>query len=79
MGAKQFFRNRQCLFDAALQLVGLAALCLRACILMNIGGLGTRVFDPNPLERTDGIVNDFTIGDVQIALVVSRQAHLAFD
>ncbi|OEH77021.1 hypothetical protein cyc_01887 [Cyclospora cayetanensis] len=84
LGLRRFLRDQQCLFDTALQLVGLAALALRVSILLNVGGLGTRVFEPNPLERTDGIVNDFTIGDAQIALValdtiqLTRVYRLAF-
>ncbi|KAL8440615.1 hypothetical protein Efla_003283 [Eimeria flavescens] len=78
MGLKRFSRDRQAWFDTFLQLVGLAALCVRSCILLNIGGLGTRIFDSNPAERTDGIVNDFTIGEVQhIALVALDTIQLA--
>ncbi|CDJ50533.1 hypothetical protein, conserved [Eimeria brunetti] len=57
-------------FPPAMKLVGLAAIFLRICILVNVGGLGTRVFDPDSLEWKTGIANDFIIGDVQIALVV---------
>ncbi|CDI86592.1 hypothetical protein, conserved [Eimeria praecox] len=76
MGLKRFFRDRQCLFDTFLQLVGLSAIFLRVCILVNAGGLGTRVFDPDSLERRTGIANDFIIGDVQIALVASFTAYV---
>ncbi|KAL8453757.1 hypothetical protein Emed_000698 [Eimeria media] len=77
MGLKRFSRDQQGLFDTFLQLVSTVALCLRICILANLGGLGTRVFDPNPQERTDGIVNDFTISDVHIALVALDTIQLA--
>ena len=70
MGLKRFFRDRQFLFDTFLQLVGLSAISLRTCILLDVGGLGTRVFDPDSLEWKTGIANDIIIGDVQIALVV---------
>lgn len=70
MGLKRFFRDRQFLFDTFLQLVGLSAIFLRICILVNVGGLGTRVFDPDSQQWKTGIANDFIIGDVQIALVV---------
>ncbi|KAL8448589.1 hypothetical protein Emag_003904 [Eimeria magna] len=77
MGLKRFSRDQQGLFDTFLQLVGTVALCLRMCILANLGGLGVRVFDANPQERTDGIVNDFTISDIHIALVALDTIQLA--
>ncbi|KAL8273001.1 hypothetical protein Esti_003054 [Eimeria stiedai] len=77
MGLRRFSRDQQGLFDTFLQLVGTVALCLRICILANLGGFGVRVFDANPQERTDGIVNDFTISEVHIALVALDTIQLA--
>lgn len=71
MGLKRFSQDRQCLFDTFLQLVGLSAIFLRVCILTNVCGLGMRIFDPDSLEWKIGIANEFIVGDVQIALVVS--------
>ncbi|CDJ28813.1 Chromosome I, complete genome, related [Eimeria mitis] len=63
-------------FPPAMKLVGLSAIFFRTCILLNVGGLGTRVFDPDSLEWRTGIANDFILGDVQIALVDEDDAEM---
>lgn len=76
LGATRFWRDRQSCYDLFLLAVGLAALVLRLCVLADVGGLGERVFSPDKFARTDGIVNAFTVGDVQTAMLVGLRERL---